>query len=316
LEGGRRDERVALAMLGTVVVLWGTAYWPTEVAAGETPTLMLAALRTIPTALVLLAAVPLLGDRLPTGRLLAWAVLTGLTGITLFQWGGTEAIARAGPGNAAVLLNTPPLWVLVLAWVFLRERAPRTAVAGLAIGFVGVVLMVANQLGGTGDATDLAIGMGLALAAAIGWAVTTILVKRLSMGPVAVDMVGFTALHYVVATIVLVPTAFAIEGTDGTDWGSAALWVPLVWIGPVNGLGVLLFFLALRHVSAARASAFLFLIPALAVVVEMARGNVPGAIVLVGMVLAIAGVALVNVPPGRLGKAFARGKGLPETRSP
>jgi drug/metabolite transporter (DMT)-like permease len=166
-EGRRRDSRVALALLGTTVFFWGTAFWPVGIAVETTTALMLSAIRTAPAALVLLAAVPLLSASLPRGRLLVWAVGTGLIMVTLFQW------------------------------------------------------------------------------------------------------------------------------------GSAELWGPLVWIGPVNATGVLLFYLALARLPAARASAALFLVPATAVIVEIARGSAPAAVVLVGMVLAVAGVALVNLPPER-----------------
>ena len=52
-------------------------------------------------------------------------------------------------------------------------------------------------------------------------------------------------------------------------------------------------------ISASKASAWGFLSPVVAVLVETARGDAPSAIVLIGMVLVIAGVAVVNAAPVR-----------------
>ena len=57
------------------------------------------------------------------------------------------------------------------------------------------------------------------------------------------------------------------------------------------------FALALRAIPATRASAWQFLAPVVAVVVELVFGDAPGAVVLLGMALAICGVALVSVLP-------------------
>jgi drug/metabolite transporter (DMT)-like permease len=101
------------------------------------------------------------------------------------------------------------------------------------------------------------------------------------------------AVQYAVAAVVIAPVAFAVDGTAGTDWEASGLWGPLVWIGPVNALGAMLFLLALGRLPASRTSSVLFLVPAVAVLVEIARGAAPEAIVLAGMVLAVGGVALV-----------------------
>jgi drug/metabolite transporter (DMT)-like permease len=291
--GGTAASAVPLALLGATVLIWGTGFWPTGVAAGHTTNLMLAGLRAIPSALVMLAAVPLLGASLPRGRMLVWTVLTGLIMPTLFQWGATEAIGRAGPGNAAVLLNTTPLFVLVVGWVALGERASLVGVGGLLAGFGGVVLMVWSQLGGDVETGQLLAGTGLALAAAIGWGTGTLVLKHLSLRGEHVDWVGVNAVQYAVAAVVIAPVAFAVDGTAGTDWEASGLWGPLVWIGPVNALGAMLFLLALGRLPASRTSSVLFLVPAVAVLVEIARGAAPEAIVLAGMVLAVGGVALV-----------------------
>ena len=109
-------------------------------------------------------------------------------------------------------------------------------------------------------------------------------------------MIGVTVVQYAAGAIVLVPVGFAVAGTSGTDWSAAGLWIPLLWIGPITTLALMFFFIVLQRMQAARATSVLFLIPAVAIVIEIVRGNAPGAVTLAGMFVAILGVALVTAP--------------------
>jgi drug/metabolite transporter (DMT)-like permease len=259
---------------------------------------MLSGIRAGLAALALLLALPLLGARLPRGRAWLWPAVTGLLGVALFYEGLGEAAARAGAGNAAVLANSSPFFVLVLGWVFLREPIRWRGALGLVIGFAGVVLMVSNQLGGDADTGSLVFGMGLALAAAAGWAVTTLIVKWLVERDPDFDLVGLTTGQHVVGAIVLLALAFGIDGAGGTDWSSGDLWGAIAYLAfGASVAAYLAFFGALKRIDAARASAWLFLVPVVAVIIEVVLGEVPEPVVLLGMGLAIAGVALASVSP-------------------
>ncbi len=283
-------------LLGAAVLMWGIGWWPIAVASSHAPPLTVAGLRTAPAIPILLLALPLLGGRIPRGRLLFWAVITGLIMVAFFQFGLTEAISRIGAGNTAVLVNTPPLMVAVLAWILLSERLTPRGLVGLPLGFAGVALMVSAQLGGSFSRTALLSGVAFALTAALGWALGTMLLRHVAQRHDDVDMAGITAVQYVVAGGLLFPLALALNGFDDTDWSSAELWVSVVWIGPVAALATILFFASLKQLPAARASAWLFLIPTIAILTEIVRGNPPAGVVLLGMGLTILGVALVNAP--------------------
>ena len=291
-----------MAQFGPVivsVVFWGTTYWPIEIANDYVPPNMVADLRTTLSALVLIMALSMVRARLPRGRLLLWAIGTGLVMIGLFQWGLIQSVDLAGPGNAAILVNLAPLIVLALGALLLAERVTVMRVSGLLIGFGGVVLMVAAQVTTTGDAGRLIAGVGAGLLAAVAWSIGTIAIRRIARSDPGMDMRGFMSVQYVIGALVLLPAGAVAVAQDGAEWSSAELWAAAVWIGPVSAMGVLLFFVALKQLSATRASAFLFLVPATAVVVEIARGNVPNGLVLAGMLLAILGVAIVSARADR-----------------
>lgn len=252
----------------------------------------------MPAAVVLALAVVLLRGRLPARSLWPWTIVTGLLMVTLTLEGIAEGTARAGAANAAILINSSPFLVLILGRLFFHERASALGILGLVVGFAGIVVMVAPQLGDIPDTGDFALGMGMALLGALGWAVGVLMTKELFTRHPDLDMLGFTTAQYAVGGAVALVLAFAIEGTGGTAWGSRDLWAAVVWISiGASAIATLTFFGALKRLSATTVTAWQFLAPVVAVITEIVYGNTPDAIVLGGMCLAIAGVALVNVAP-------------------
>ena len=79
-----------------------------------------------------------------------------------------------------------------------------------------------------------------------------------------------------------------------TVWSSPELWANLIFL--VLGAQVVTyvgFYIALSHWTSARVFAWTFLVPAVAVGVEGVQGNLPASIATTGLVVVIAGVALL-----------------------
>lgn len=293
----RRSELTAALLLGVSVIFWSGSFRTTAIATEHTSGIMLSALRAVPAAIILTAAVALLGAQFPRGRMWLWAAITGLLGVALFFVGLSEGTRLAGAGNTAVLANTPPFFVFILGAIFLGTRIAATTAFGLIVGFVGIVVMVSSQVGG-GDTRDLVLGMALALAAAAGWGITTLIVKWLVDRDPKLDLMGLTAGQYIVSAVVLAALAFGVDGTGTTDWGSGDLWLSVLWLVlGASVLAYLAFFAALKRASAIAVSTSLFLVPVVAVVIEAVLENIPDGVVLGGMVLAIIGLGIVLVSP-------------------
>ena len=281
------------------VVVWGCTARVTAEAGPHAGPLTLTSLRAAPTALVLLALLPLLRYRLPRDRSVwLWTAISGVMMVTVFLGGFTEAIVRAGPGNAIVLGSTTPFFIVILSRIFYGERVSVRVLAGLLLGFVGVVMIVSSQLGGGSGGASLAAGLVLALGAALGWAIGTLIVKELVIRNPGVDLVGVTTGQYVVGGIVLLVISFSAEGGGAADWSSGVLWLVVAFISIIgSALATITFFEALRRLSATTVSAWLFLSPVVAVLLEIVLGHTPAAVAFAGMALTIAGVAIVNRAP-------------------
>jgi drug/metabolite transporter (DMT)-like permease len=293
----RGNSLAAAGLLAVTVALWGGAFRATAVGAEHASSLTLSALRAGPAMLILLLTLPLVRSRLPPRRQWPWAALTGLLMVTVATEALPLAVTRAGAGTTAVLVNTSPLFVALATVTLLRQRLSWVATAGLVVGFGGVVMITAPQLGESRDAGRLTLGMGLALVLSVGWAAGILIIKALTERDPQLDMLGFTAAQYAVGAPILVVAALA-NGFGGTDWSDADLWGAVAWLAiGTSAIASFTFLWALKRLSAERVAAWQFVVPVIAVLVEIVRGSVPGAIVLGGMALAVAGVAVVNVAP-------------------
>ncbi|QEC48422.1 DMT family transporter [Baekduia soli] len=289
---------VPYLLLAATVVLWGSAFRATAVGTQHASPVVFSTLRALPAAALLLAITALRHGTLPRGRTLAWAALSGLFMVTLAFEGIAEGTSMAGAGNAAILLNTTPFFVLVLARFTLGERIAPWGVVGLVTAFIGIVTMVSSQLSGGTDTGRMVLGMAIALMAGAGFAVGTLLVKATVQRYPGTDIVAFTAVQHLVGGVALVPLALLYGHVGDTSWGAGSLWTSVAWVAAgSSAFAAVAYTTALRSIPATRASAWQFLAPVVAVVVEVARGNAPEAVVLAGMAIVILGVAVVSRAP-------------------
>ena len=272
-------------VLPAFVLLWSSGYVVGAVAIGDADPLPLLAARF---ALASVVAIPLAlrGGRwrgAPLGRLAVVGVL-----LQVVQFGcvyGGLALGVPAALSALVILGLSPLMTTGLAVVSGQERADARLWAGLAIGVAGVAISLAPELG----TAQVDAGVGLTLLGMFGLAGGTVLQKR--WVGVADPQVS-VAVQSVTAALALVPAAAVLGGhVDVT----LRLGLSLAWIA--WGMGILslnVFVGILRRHAASTAAALLLLVPpvtAFASVPALGQALHPAS--LLGMVVAIVGVALV-----------------------
>lgn len=133
---------VAIAVL---YVVWGSTYLGIRIAVETLPPFLLAGTRFGLAGIVILS-VALIRRRgripFPTRRELRDMTIIGAT----LMVGGMGLVAlgeqTVPSGIAALIIAMMPLWVAVLGRVFFGERLPRVAIAGVAIGLLGVGILV------------------------------------------------------------------------------------------------------------------------------------------------------------------------------
>lgn len=206
--------------------------------------------------------------------------------ITLRTWGligvlavmnvtvafGAMAASTTGvtTGVASVLANAQPLLVVLPAWAMFGERPRFTEIAGVAIGFGGLVLVAVPS--GFGS------GAGLALLAAAGITVGALLARRLC----GVDVLVLGAWQFLLGGALLVIAAAVSEGAPVVAW-SARFVIALATLALVStALPYVLWFTELRRASLTAVTSWTLLVP----VVGVALG-----VVVLGEQLTVAQIA-------------------------
>lgn len=169
-------------------------------------------------ALVLLLILRATGTRLPRGRetwmhLAVVGLLFCSIPFTLFAYGETQVSSiLAGIINA----GTPLATLLVVAVAFPAERPARDRMAGLGVGFAGVLVVVGawNGIGG-GELLGVLACVGAILCYGIAWPYTRHHLAAVPEGPIAIAAAQVSLGSLFLLPVVLVATLVGGGGPAG-----------------------------------------------------------------------------------------------------
>src|SRR5262245_9543951 len=190
------------------------------------------------------------------GAVIAFAVAELVIPFSLIAM-GEQWISSSLTG---ILIATVPLSVVLIAPLFgVRERLGALRIAGLAIGFCGVVAIVGLD---TGHGPMLWAGVACIMISVAGYAIGPLVVERYLSD---VDELGAVAASLVVASVLLLPLA---------AWSAPDHVPATVSLGAVAALGIActalalyLYFYLINEAGAARASLVAYINPAVAAVI-------------------------------------------------
>ncbi len=285
-------------LLGITMFFWGAAFNATDIAFEYTTAGVITLARPVIATLILLPLLPLLGGKLPRSpKIWLFAVIVGVGSTTMSLTGLGVGTMYAGPAIAAVLLNSAPFFAVLIARATLRERITILRATGLLIGFAGVVIIVLSNPIEVGSGNEFVIGVVAVMLGAIGYAASSVFVRWMSIKKVETDLWGFTTAQFICGAVFIIPFTLLQGDPGATLWGEPGLWASLAFLGIGSQLiAYVCFFVALARWPSGRVMAWSFLPPVVAGVIEIFRGNIPGAITLIGMGITIIGVAVVNHP--------------------
>jgi drug/metabolite transporter (DMT)-like permease len=191
-------------------------------------------------------------------------------------------------GMAAILNGTAPIWGAVVAWFWLRSRMSMNGVLGLIVGFIGVVLLVSDELAVPAQGKALAILASASAPLLYGIAANYTSVKLADVS--ALSIATFSQLS---AAICLLPILYWFMPAQMPSFEA---WMALLALAVLcTSLAYLMFFRLIAEVGSTRAITVTFLIPLF--------GSLWGAIfideeitvmMMVGMAIVLFGTALVT----------------------
>jgi drug/metabolite transporter (DMT)-like permease len=156
-----------MVALGAVYVIWGSTYLAIRFAIETIPPFLMAGARYLTAGALLYGWSRLRGAPRPSRVHWRSAVIVG----ALLLLGGNGGVVwseqRVSSGLVALLVSTEPLWIVLLVWLRARQERPGPRViAGLALGFIGLTILVKP---GSASGIDLA-GAAVVLVASLSWA--------------------------------------------------------------------------------------------------------------------------------------------------
>lgn len=146
----KREHAWAYAAFAIVCVVWGTTYLAIAIALESLPPLLLTGSRFVVAGLIMLGIAKVRGERIPLDRrTLLNLALIGFLMVGVGNLAVVWAEQYVPSGIAALLVATAPFWMAIIE-LFRRsgERVSLQAGIGMAVGFVGVALLVTPGVSG------------------------------------------------------------------------------------------------------------------------------------------------------------------------
>lgn len=266
-----------------VTASWGVCFYVIRLGLRDASPLWFAAIRALIAggALTVLA----MTQRRPRPRgVRVWGLigLMGVINVTLAFAAMFLGIDGLATGTAAVLANAQPILILVPAWVLFGEVLAARVVAGVVLGFVGLLIVAVPGGGGHGALLSI-------LAAA---AITS--GTLLSRGLQESDIVHVAGWHFVIGGVLLLGVAGVLEGGPSVDW-TPRFVISLAFLGLVGTAATFwAWFTEVRRCPVSQVAAWTLLVPVFGVLFgSVLAAERPGGWELVGLAMVLASMPVV-----------------------
>lgn len=291
------NRRAAWAALGVVYVLWGSTYLANRLIIVDVPPLLSGGVRFLVGGGLLAVVVVCVAGFRALRMTRAQLATTALSGVLLPAWGNgivTLGQQQVSSGLAALLIAAVPLWIVVLR-ALTGDRPRRATVGGIAVGVVGLALLLLTGSTGSGGTVGSAWwGPWLILLAGLGWATGTFATTRL---PVPANPFALAAVQMLVGGAVLLTISLGKGDRLDAAAVSTTAWWAWAYMAVVVSLGAFsAYAYALASLPVSTVATYAYVNPVIAVLLGvLVVGErfspvqlVGGGIVLVAVVLVIA----------------------------
>ena len=282
---------VTAAAYSMLCVIWGSTWLAIKVGLEGAPAFLGASLRFVVAALTLFGLAAVLRAKLPRTRT-EWTLIA-FVGVALFTfdygliyWGENNGVES---GLSAILFATMPLQTALLAHGFLaEERLTRQKMAGIGLGFLGLLLVFRGQLETAGVGKFLP--MAAIAASATCAAASTVAVKRWGHDADPITFNGFAMATGAVGLAILSIAAGEAWAPPSWPAGIGAI----LYLGLVGSVVAFVTFLwLLKRIEATSMSFIALVTPIVAVFLGVSLGNeILDPLAIAGASITLAGIYL------------------------
>lgn len=245
-------------------------------------------------ALCLVKGVPLLPI---SKRLLVMQLFMGFTGVFMYTVFFHKGIQTISGGRAAVIINTNPLMIAVVAALFMDEKLTPFKAAGVVLAALGAVWVVSHGHISELFSGRITLGDGYLFVSAVSWAAFSLLAKvamRYGIRPLA-------SITWSVFFGMLMMLAVALAAGELRQVPQYAVndWLAIAYLGICSTVGGFVFYYKIiSKVGAMRAGVICCAIPvaAIGLTAALLGENLSWSLV-AGAAITVAGIFMVNYTP-------------------
>lgn len=190
----------------------------------------------------------------------------GVCGVAINQSLFLKGLHLTSPIDAAIMMITTPILVLIIASIIIKEKITAIKFAGIAIGFSGAAYLVFQNLGEANKESSF-LGDLYVLINAISWGTFLVLVKPLMKKYHTITILKWTFLF---GFPLVLP--FGISDAISFDWPSLSqeiLTMAIFVIVFTTFVAYLLNTIALKELSPSVVSAYIYLQPLLTALITI-----------------------------------------------
>ena len=259
-----RQRRLAYLAWVAVCIVWGTTYLGIRVSLETMPPMLMGGLRWLIAGALLAGYILARGETLPPPSRWGGIILLGFLMLGLGNGGVVVAEQWVPSGLAAVMIATNPFWMAAVeAFLPDGERLRANIVAGLVIGFSGILVLVWPDLtlGAAGRRGFLAGVIALQIAS-LGWSLGSAYSRRHARND---NVLGTTA-YQMLAGGLIMTAAGTILGEWPHLYFTTRTAIALVYLSTFGAVGgFVAYTYALRHLPVSFVSLYAYINPVIAV---------------------------------------------------
>ncbi len=272
------------------VFLWSTGFISAKFGLPSVEPFTFLAIRMLLATLILFSLVPFFDVTWP-GRMADYGhmAIVALLIHCVYLGGVFSAIKTGLPSSmTAIVIGLQPLVTVFIAARWLGESITRLKIAGLIVGFFGVIIVIGQQGVDTGAINYR--GLIFSTASLIAISFGTVYQKRFCG---AYDLLPSVCFQFLINTVVMGILAFSLESRE-VDW-TPAFMLALAWLVLVLSAGASMLLLWLiRTGEAGKVAGLFYLVPPFVVVQAwIFFDETFGPVAIAGIIACVTGVAMV-----------------------
>lgn len=216
-----------------------------------------------------------------------------LAAVAVFHlWIQITGLKYTSASNTGWIIGTAPIFIALLGFIFLKEKLNLIKITGIAIAFIGLILLV-----GKGNPMNINlvnnVGDLLVLFSSFTWGVYSIINKKISLNYSPLMTILYL---FILMALIIIPFNINQKAIDSVLHLSTVGWISILFLGLLcSGVSYVIWAYSLRKMESAKVGAYLYLEPFITVLSAwlFLKEEITLIMILSGLII-ILGVYLVN----------------------